>query len=165
MQSKGLSRVFSNTAVQKRQFFYNKLHSDLPSVTHYTTAPPHSPRHGMPQSTLLIHSLISSFLLSQGTFFEFSHLFILSVDSLVDSVNKHKQYSAEHSGPGFLSLQRRAMPRSQFTPVAETSTQETKHHTRRDGELRFITPAGPEELALQALSPELRNYRVFIDRR
>ena len=83
----------------------------------------------------------------------------------VDSVNKHKQYSAEHSGPGFLSLQRRAMPRSQFTPVAETSTQETKHHTRRDGELRFITPAGPEELTLQALSPELRNYRVFIDRR
>ena len=30
--------------------------------------------------------------------------------------------------------------------------------------LRFITPAGPEELTLQALSPEQRDYRVFIDR-
>ena len=48
--------------------------------------------------------------------------------------------------------------------VAETSTQETKHHTRRVGELRFITPAGPEELTLQALSLEQRDYRVFIDR-
>ena len=36
--------------------------------------------------------------------------------------------------------------------VAETSTQETKHHTQRVGELRFIMPAGPEELTLQALS-------------
>ena len=36
---------------------------------------------------------------------------------------------------------------------AEISTQETKHHTRRVGELRFITPVGPEELTLQALSP------------
>ena len=32
--------------------------------------------------------------------------------------------------------------------VAETSAQETKHHTRRVGELRFITPVGPEELTL-----------------
>ena len=32
--------------------------------------------------------------------------------------------------------------------VAETSTQETKHHTQRVEELRFITPAGPEELIL-----------------
>ena len=32
--------------------------------------------------------------------------------------------------------------------VEETSTRETKHHTRRVGELRFITPAGPEELTL-----------------
>ena len=32
------------------------------------------------------------------------------------------------------------------------------------GELRFITPAGPEELTLQALSPEQGDYRVFIDR-
>ena len=38
--------------------------------------------------------------------------------------------------------------------VAETSTQETKHHTRRVGELRFISPVGPEELTLQVLSPE-----------
>ena len=46
--------------------------------------------------------------------------------------------------------------------VAETSTQETKHHTQRVGELRFIMPAGPEELTLQALSPKQRGYRVFI---
>ena len=32
------------------------------------------------------------------------------------------------------------------------------------GELRFITPAGPEELTLQALSPEQKGYRVFIHR-
>ena len=48
------------------------------------------------------------------------------------------------------------------TYVAETSTQE--YHTWRVGELRFITPAGPEELILQALSPKQRDYRVFIDR-
>ena len=48
--------------------------------------------------------------------------------------------------------------------VAETSIPETKHHTRRVGELRFITPAGPEEFTLQALSPKQRDYRVFIDR-
>ena len=40
--------------------------------------------------------------------------------------------------------------------VAETSNQENKHHTQRVGELRFITLAGPEELTLQALSPEPR---------
>ena len=33
--------------------------------------------------------------------------------------------------------------------MAETSTQETKHHTQRVGELRFIMPAGPEELTPQ----------------
>ena len=48
--------------------------------------------------------------------------------------------------------------------VTETSTQETKHHTQRVGELRFIVPAGTEELTLQALSPKHRDYRVFIDR-
>ena len=32
--------------------------------------------------------------------------------------------------------------------VAETSTQETNHHTWRVGELRFITLVGPEELTL-----------------
>ena len=48
--------------------------------------------------------------------------------------------------------------------VAETSHGETKHHTRRVGELRFITLAGPKELTLQALSAEQRGYRVFIDR-
>ena len=44
--------------------------------------------------------------------------------------------------------------------VAETSNQETKHHTRRCGEFRFIMPSGPEELTLQALSPKQRGYRV-----
>ena len=56
-------------------------------------------------------------------------------------------------------------PRSSIAcVVAETSDQQTKPHTRRVGELRFITPAGPEELTLQALSPEQRGYRVFIHR-
>ena len=32
--------------------------------------------------------------------------------------------------------------------IAETSHQETKHHTWRVGELRLITPEGPEELTL-----------------
>ena len=40
--------------------------------------------------------------------------------------------------------------------VAETSTRETKHQTWRVGELRFITPVGPEELPLQALGPTQR---------
>ena len=31
-------------------------------------------------------------------------------------------------------------------------------------ELRFIRPAGLEELTLQALSPEQRDYRVFTDK-
>ena len=48
--------------------------------------------------------------------------------------------------------------------VAETSTRETKHHTQRVGELRFIRPVDPEDLTVQALSPEQRGYRVFIDR-
>ena len=48
--------------------------------------------------------------------------------------------------------------------VAETSNRETKHHAWRVGELRFIMPVGPEELTLQALSPEQRGYRVFIHR-
>ena len=48
--------------------------------------------------------------------------------------------------------------------VAETSTQETQQRPWRAGGLRVITPAGLEELALQALSPEQRDYRVFIDR-
>ena len=48
--------------------------------------------------------------------------------------------------------------------VAETSTRETKHHIWSAGELRVITPLGPEELTRQALSPEHRGHRVFIDR-
>ena len=38
--------------------------------------------------------------------------------------------------------------------VAETSTRKTEHHTWKVGELRFIMPADPEELTLQALSPK-----------
>ena len=49
--------------------------------------------------------------------------------------------------------------------VAETSTQKTKHHTRRVGELRFIMLVSPEELTLQALRPKQRGYRVFIHAR
>ena len=37
--------------------------------------------------------------------------------------------------------------------VAETSNQETKHHTWRVGELRFITLAGLEELTLEFWVP------------
>ena len=48
--------------------------------------------------------------------------------------------------------------------VAETSTRGTKRHTRRVGKLTFIALVGPEELALQALSPERRDYKVFIER-
>ena len=39
---------------------------------------------------------------------------------------------------------------------------ETKHHTQRVGELRFITLVGPQELTLTALSPKQRGYKVFI---
>ena len=52
--------------------------------------------------------------------------------------------------------------RREGTHIAETSTRETKHHTQRVGDLRFITPTSPEELTLQALSPEQRGYRVFL---
>ena len=67
------------------------------------------------------------------------------------------------SGDSVLSI--RGVPREGETVLLQkTSTRESKHHTWRVGELRFITPAGPEELMLQALSPEQRDYRVFIDR-
>ena len=36
--------------------------------------------------------------------------------------------------------------KKRLATVAETSTRETKHHTQRVGELRFVMPAGPEEL-------------------
>ena len=39
-------------------------------------------------------------------------------------------------------------PSPSASNVAETSTRETKHQARRAGELRCITPAGPEELTL-----------------
>ena len=45
--------------------------------------------------------------------------------------------------------------------VAETSTRETKHYTRRVGELRFITSASPEELTLQVVSSKQKDYKSF----
>ena len=45
--------------------------------------------------------------------------------------------------------------------MQKPSTQETKHHTWRVGELRFIMPVGPEELTLQALSLKQKGYRAF----
>ena len=42
--------------------------------------------------------------------------------------------------------------------VAETSTRETKYYTRRVGELRFITLAGPEELTLQAPNKRVKSF-------
>ena len=48
-------------------------------------------------------------------------------------------------------------------PVIKKPSTRLRNHTRRVGELRFITPACPEESARQALSPEPRGYRVFID--
>ena len=45
--------------------------------------------------------------------------------------------------------------------VAESSTQETKHHTHRVGELRFSTPVGLEELTLQALSLQTKGLQTF----
>ena len=62
------------------------------------------------------------------------------------------------------SLHQSGFPGGSDGSVAESSTWETKHHTQRVGELRFIIPVGPEELTLQALSPEQRDYRVFINR-
>ena len=52
--------------------------------------------------------------------------------------------------------------RSTVTGWAPLTVAETTHHTWRAGELRFITPVGPEELTLQALSPKQRDYGVFI---
>ena len=48
--------------------------------------------------------------------------------------------------------------------ATETSTQETKHHTRRVGELGFITLVGPENLTLQALSPKGVTEFLYMDR-
>lgn len=51
---------------------------------------------GMPQSTLLIYPLMSSYLFSQDTSFEFSHLLTLLIDSLIYSLNKDRQYNGQH---------------------------------------------------------------------
>ena len=61
---------------------------------------------------------------------------------------------AERSGAS-----RGGVSRGRGSSVAETSTRETK-----SWRIRFITPAGPEVLTLQALGPKQRDYRVFIDR-
>ena len=70
--------------------------------------------------------------------------------------------SLTHQGPTAprsMSLNRAPSPTADQTilpgchTVAETSIRETKHHTWRVGELRFIMAVGPEELTLQALSP------------
>ena len=48
-------------------------------------------------------------------------------------------------------------------PVIKKPSTTLRNHTWRIGELKFIAPACPEDLILQALSPEQRGYRVFID--
>ena len=47
--------------------------------------------------------------------------------------------------------------------LKKSDGRENKHHTWSVGELRFITPAGPEELTLPALSTEQKRYKGFID--
>ena len=54
-------------------------------------------------------------------------------------------WTEEPRGLQFMGSQR---VRHDLMIVAETSTRETKHHTQRVGELRFIMPVGPEELTL-----------------
>ena len=46
--------------------------------------------------------------------------------------------------------------------VAETSTWETKHHTWRVGELRFITRDRPRGVNTPSSEPQTKGYRVFI---
>ena len=87
--------------------------------------------------------------------FRMDWLYLLAVQGTLRSLLQH------HSSKASLALSFLYSPN---LTVAETSTQETKHHTWRVGNLRFITSAGPEELVLQALSPKQRDYRVFIDR-
>ena len=57
----------------------------------------------------------------------------------------------------------KAMVFSVVMLLQKSHSWETNHHTQKVGELMFITPADTEELALQALSPEQRGYKVFID--
>ena len=47
-------------------------------------------------------------------------------------------------------------PQRLFHPVRNQAS------TRRVGELRFITPAGSEEIALQSLSPEEGFHKAFM---
>ena len=56
-----------------------------------------------------------------------------------------KRYHVEAGCWGSRQHSRRTDP---CAVVAETSNQETKHHSWRAGELRFMMPAGPEELTL-----------------
>ena len=66
------------------------------------------------------------------------------------------------SGDSVLSI--RGVPREGEMVLLQKPILEKPSTTLGVGELRFIMPAGPEELTLQALSPEQRDYRVFIDR-
>ena len=51
------------------------------------------------------------------------------------------------------------------TVVAETSTGETKHHTQRVGELRFIMPVGLEELVnTPRFEPRTKGLQSFYTR-
>ena len=70
--------------------------------------------------------------------------------------------SSKRSGPGlFLGG---GLTSEAAVLSTETSNLEIKHHTRRAGELRLITPVGPEVLTLQALRPKQRGYRVLMYR-
>ena len=52
------------------------------------------------------------------------------------------------------------------SPVAllQKPVREEPKTTLGESENQVYTPVGPEQLTLQALSPEQRDYRVFIDR-
>ena len=83
--------------------------------------------------------------------FRMDWLYLLAVQGTLRSLLQH------HSSKASLAL---SFLYSPTLTVAETSTQETKHHTQRVGELRFIPLAGPEELTHQVLSPEIGRAHV-----
>ena len=45
--------------------------------------------------------------------------------------------------------------------IAEISNRETKHHTQRVGELRFITLVGSEELTTPSSEPQTKGLQSF----
>ena len=77
------------------------------------------------------------------------------------SRDRGQQGSLPSSGVWFVERHLCCIQKWVYGCVAEISTREAKHHTRRIRELRFIMPAGPEELTLQALSPEQRGYSFY----